>query len=199
MGTLAGTSTDPVVTMPAPVAAASPPVAARAAAKSTVYGDPLAPRIANSDELRVKALLAERWRRGDLRPGAPVASLPTAGYVRNDRAIPSSAGSTAYAVESGAVATVALPADAIDRVFAIDPTYPAAALHNRIEGWVELMFTITETGAVRDIEVMDAQPRGVFESAATQAVGNWRYRPRLANGQPVPRRSVVTLRFNLDG
>jgi outer membrane biosynthesis protein TonB len=46
---------------------------------------------------------------------------------------------------------------------------------------------------------VDAQPRGIFESAATEAVGHWRYRPRLANGQPVPRRSYVTLRFNVDG
>jgi periplasmic protein TonB len=77
--------------------------------------------------------------------------------------------------------------------------YPAAALRSGTEGWVELIFTITETGTVRDVEVVAAEPRGVFESAATQAVGSWRYRPRLANGQPVPRRSYVTLRFNVDG
>jgi protein TonB len=87
----------------------------------------------------------------------------------------------------------------MDRVYAADPVYPAAALRSGIEGWVELMFTITETGTVRDVEVVAAEPRGVFESAATQAVASWRYRPRLANGQPVPRRSYVTLRFNVDG
>jgi protein TonB len=87
----------------------------------------------------------------------------------------------------------------MDRVYAADPVYPASALRSGVEGWVELLFTITETGAVRDIEIVDAEPRGVFESAATQAVGNWRYRPRLANGQPVARRSYVTLRFNVDG
>jgi protein TonB len=91
------------------------------------------------------------------------------------------------------------PADSMDRIVATDPVYPASARQGHVEGWVELMFTITETGSVRDIEVVDAEPRGVFESAAMQAVSGWRYRPRLANGQPVPRRSTVTLRFNLDG
>ena len=60
------------------------------------------------------------------------------------------------------------------------------------------MFTITETGTVRDVEVVDSEPQGVFDSAATQAVSSWRYQPRLANGQPVARRTSVTLRFSLD-
>ncbi len=177
---------------------ARPLVEARTA-RPAVYSDPLAPRVSNSVELRAQAMLEARRRAGRLYPGAPVASLPTAGYVRNYRAPVAASARTSPQVAAGAVATVALPADAMERVFAADPVYPAAALQNRIEGWVELMFTITESGAVSDVEVVDAQPRGIFESAATQAVGNWRYRPRFTNGQPVQRRSVVTLRFNLDG
>jgi outer membrane biosynthesis protein TonB len=46
---------------------------------------------------------------------------------------------------------------------------------------------------------VDSEPRGVFESAASEALGAWRFKPRLANGQPVSHRSTVTLRFNVDG
>jgi protein TonB len=92
-----------------------------------------------------------------------------------------------------------MPADELNRVYAIDPVYPTAAFRDHVEGWVELSFTITETGAVRDIEVVDSEPRGVFESAASEALGAWRFKPRLANGQPVSHRSTITLRFNVDG
>ncbi len=167
--------------------------------KPIVAPDPLAPRYTNAAD--AERVARSGTRRGGVRNyGAPISSgLPTAGYVNAPPPEPPAATASHLQPEAGAVAALSLPADESDRIFATDPVYPPAALHNRIEGWVELMFTITETGAVRDVEVVDAQPRGVFEAAATQAVGNWRFRPRLANGQPVPRRSVVTLRFNLEG
>ncbi|NJD31247.1 MAG: TonB family protein [Gammaproteobacteria bacterium] len=170
---------------------------AKVTVRPAVAPDPLSPHYSNAADLHATS----RHGAGRVRSyGAPISTgLPIAGYVKNAAPEPAPAPATAPATDAGAVAALALPADANDRIFATDPVYPPAALVNRIEGWVELMFTITETGAVRDIEVVDAQPRGVFESAATQALGNWRFRPRLANGQPVPRRSVVTLRFNVDG
>lgn len=179
--------------------------ATRTTGSAAIRPDPLAPRISNSADLAARSSFAAQRRAGVLSPGRPVPSLPIAGYVSASRpeATPAAASSVAAAPapahESGTVGAFALPADEMDRVYAADPVYPADALRSGIEGWVELMFTITETGTVRDVEVVAAEPRGVFESAATQAVGSWRYRPRLANGQPVPRRSYVTLRFNLDG
>jgi protein TonB len=91
-----------------------------------------------------------------------------------------------------------MPSDEFDRVSSTDPVYPAAALRDRVEGWVELSFTITETGMVRDIEVVDSAPRGVFETAASEALGSWRFKPRIANGLPVAHRSTFTLRFDID-
>lgn len=80
----------------------------------------------------------------------------------------------------------------------VDPDYPPAALRSRTTGWVELAFTITESGTVRDIEVVRAEPGGVFDVAASTALGRWQFEPRFVNGRPVPHRSVVTLRFNVD-
>jgi protein TonB len=52
---------------------------------------------------------------------------------------------------------------------------------------------------VRDIQVVAAEPAQVFDAAATEALSQWRFRPRVVNGQAVPQRSSVTMRFDVDG
>jgi len=189
----------PPVTAPV-TGPATPVVPPSPASRTTIVSDPLAPRYSNAGQLSSAAAAAARQRNGTLIPGAPVRRLPTAGYVRDSYREPPVAKPAAPEVaHAGAFAAPAQPADSMGRIVATDPVYPASARQGHVEGWVELMFTITETGSVRDVEVVNAEPRGIFESAATQAVSSWRYRPRLANGQPVPHRSTVTLRFNLDG
>jgi protein TonB len=69
------------------------------------------------------------------------------------------------------------------------PDYPSAAINNRIEGYVLLRFTVTETGAVADPEVLRSEPPGIFDRAARRAVLRWKYQPQLANGEPV---TVIT-------
>ena len=91
-----------------------------------------------------------------------------------------------------------VPADEFDRVYSREPVYPPQALRAGTRGWVELEFTITPSGAVRDIDVVSAEPAGVFERAASEALAAWRFRPRVVNGRPVAQRSTVTLRFDID-
>lgn len=69
------------------------------------------------------------------------------------------------------------------------PEYPMSAMGNRIEGYVLLRFTVTETGTVADPEVLRADPPNIFDRAAMRAVLRWKYQPQLANGKPV---SVIT-------
>lgn len=189
-------STEPAATARVPQGMAAldhPPVAT---VRPVVRPDPLTPRVVNADELRTSAARARRATRSF---GAPISSgLPTAGYVKPRRAEPPAPVEAASGIDPAATEALAMPADQFDRVYSTDPVYPPAALRDHVEGWVELVFTITESGAVRDIEVVDSEPRGVFESAASEALGAWRFKPRLANGQPVARRSTFTLRFNVD-
>ncbi len=80
----------------------------------------------------------------------------------------------------------------------IAPMYPRAAANNSVEGWVTMRFTISETGAVTQLEVIDAQPPVVFDRAAMQAVQQWQYKPTIVKGKPVARPGIVVkLRFNL--
>jgi TonB family protein len=155
--------------------------------RADVETDPLSPQYVNT----APAKRVASWRRHPPTGNdAPVRSpLPTAGLASEtgvDTSTPPPA------------TTTAVPADAFDRVHAPDPVYPAQALRQRTRGWVELEFTVTSSGGVRDIQVVGAEPYGVFEAAATDALAQWRFRPRLVNGQPVAQRSTIKLRFDVD-
>jgi protein TonB len=80
----------------------------------------------------------------------------------------------------------------------VEPEYPAAAVRAGQEGWVTVGFTVGERGDVRDALLTDAEPAGVFDAAALEAVRQWRFEPRVSNGRAVPVRSSVTLRFAVD-
>ncbi|WP_298636336.1 energy transducer TonB [uncultured Umboniibacter sp.] len=78
--------------------------------------------------------------------------------------------------------------DALDReqpapVVRILPQYPANGLGR--EGEVELAFTINEEGRAVDIKVVAADPEGVFEQAAMDALKQWLYRPIELAGKPI--------------
>ena len=55
------------------------------------------------------------------------------------------------------------------------PNVPEAAWQNRINGWVLVAFTVTRDGRTRDVRVLDARPRGVFEDKVVSAVEDWQY------------------------
>ncbi len=71
--------------------------------------------------------------------------------------------------------------DAVSSVRII-PLYPREALIGGVEGWVELEFTVTETGAVADAVVIASHPNRVFDRAALRAVYRWKYKPRIVDG-----------------
>jgi protein TonB len=76
-----------------------------------------------------------------------------------------------------------------------DPVYPPLALDNLISGWVEMEFTVTTNGSVKDIVVRNAEPGNTFNSAATAALSRYRYAPVMQNGQPVAQRAHLRMRF----
>ena len=81
----------------------------------------------------------------------------------------------------------------------IDPRYPAEAAKNGIEGWVKLSFSIDVTGAVIDVEVLDAEPKRIFDREAVKALRSWKYQPQMSNGKAVVQRNLqVQLDFSLD-
>jgi len=81
----------------------------------------------------------------------------------------------------------------------IAPDYPLHAQGHGLEGWVQIQFTVTTAGTVRDAMVVAAEPRGEFEDAALKAIARWRYNPRVDGGVAVERVGLQTvIRFQLN-
>ncbi|GJM10995.1 MAG: protein TonB [Lysobacteraceae bacterium] len=79
----------------------------------------------------------------------------------------------------------------------IQPQYPRRAAIAKIEGWVELEFTITETGSVTAPSVLRAKPPRVFDREAMRAILKWKFKPRVVDGTPVARQATQVIEFKL--
>jgi TonB family protein len=76
--------------------------------------------------------------------------------------------------------------------------YPEAALAESRSGVVTLRLKIDHLGVLRDAVVVDAQPAGVFENAALEAVRELRFRPAVRNGVPVGSVKTIEVPFHPD-
>lgn len=88
-------------------------------------------------------------------------------------------------------------ANELTALVSIPPQYPPAARLRRVEGYVELEFTIGADGQVSDPEVLHAEPAEVFEQAALAAIARWRFEPERRDGRPVPIRASYRFSFRL--
>jgi protein TonB len=66
----------------------------------------------------------------------------------------------------------------------VAPVYPSRALSRGLEGYVIVEFTVTRTGTVRDVLVVESTST-LFERAATTAALKFKYKPRVIDGEPV--------------
>ncbi|MGE4294617.1 MAG: energy transducer TonB [Campylobacterales bacterium] len=83
-------------------------------------------------------------------------------------------------------------------VSGMPPQYPRRARMLKKEGSVELEFTITESGLVKDIVVIEAMNGEFFERAAIETLSRWRFKPKLVGGKPVEQRARQSFEFKLD-
>ncbi len=93
--------------------------------------------------------------------------------------------------------TTLIPANQLTVLKSVQPAYPMRAVNGKIEGWVDVQFTVAETGKVKDVGIRAASNPGVFDDAAVKAVSQWRYKPFLRDAKPVPVRSEIRVRFAL--
>jgi protein TonB len=79
------------------------------------------------------------------------------------------------------------------------PEYPPRPLASNTEGWVQVRFTVTTIGTVKDAVVVNAEPEKVFDAAALKAIARWRYNPKVEDGVAVERVGLQTIiRFEID-
>jgi protein TonB len=73
----------------------------------------------------------------------------------------------------------------------VAPVYPARALSRGLEGYVDMSFTVTQAGTVRDPLVLFSTS-SLFDRAALRAVMKFKYKPRVVDGIPVDVPGVKT-------
>ena len=75
-------------------------------------------------------------------------------------------------------------------ILQVPPQYPRRATQRCMEGWVMVEYTVTETGAVINPLVLDAEPPGIFNRSALRAMAKWKYKPRIVEGKAVSRKDL---------
>jgi TonB family protein len=53
------------------------------------------------------------------------------------------------------------------------------------QGLVKLRFIVTKDGGVRNPEVIEAVPEGIFEASAIESIKRFKFSPATKNGEPV--------------
>jgi TonB family protein len=88
-----------------------------------------------------------------------------------------------------------VPASALKLATYVAPTYPERALDRRLEGWVDVEFTVGTDGRTRDVRVADASHDNFFRREAVEAVEQWRFEPRIFMNRAIEQRSYTRIRF----
>jgi TonB family protein len=101
------------------------------------------------------------------------------------------------ALAAQAFLTNIVAAGELTLVKSVKPKYPPKAESGKVEGWVELDFTVAESGDVKDIAVHAASVSRVFDDAATSALSQWRFKPVIRDAKAVAQRARIRIRFTL--
>lgn len=82
-------------------------------------------------------------------------------------------------------------------IVTIQPNYPRKALIAKIEGWVKIEFTITETGAVINPKVIKSKPVRIFDREAIRAILKYKFKPKIVDGVGQTQVATQTIDFKL--
>jgi len=84
-------------------------------------------------------------------------------------------------------------------IFRAPPIFPRRALERGICGWVELSYTVTSAGTVRDAVVVKSSS-SMFERNAVKAAEKYKYKPRQVGGKAVDVEGVqILISFEVEG
>jgi protein TonB len=82
----------------------------------------------------------------------------------------------------------------------VTPTYPTRAQQRGIQGWCQVSFTVTGTGGVENVVVVDGEPAGVFDRSSIRAAEKFKFQPKVVDGEGVPVPNVqYVFRYQLEG
>jgi protein TonB len=76
--------------------------------------------------------------------------------------------------------------------------YPSKAKRRNIEGFVKARLEVNIQGTVDAVEIIDSEPRGIFERSAIRALYKYKFKPQIIDGKPQPQSVTQTLEYTLD-
>ena len=79
----------------------------------------------------------------------------------------------------------------------VKPRYPEIARKAGVEGRVVLQIVVDERGNVTEAQVILAQPPGIFEEAAIEAIMQWKFKPAKQREKAIAVRMGQTMDFSL--
>jgi TonB family protein len=82
-------------------------------------------------------------------------------------------------------------------ISAPQPVYPSTAKAANVQGVVVLHVTISKEGRVEHLQIVGGPP--MLQSAAADAVKQWRYMPYLVKGEPAEVETTINVNFSLSG
>lgn len=112
----------------------------------------------------------------------------------NGAVAPSSEGNDGKS-NNGMIATP--PGYSLGTVNTPAPDYPWSARRRGIEGRVVIRLEVGADGHPTQVELIHSSGDDALDRAALTTLRNWRLRPAVADGVPVPGRIVVPILFTL--
>lgn len=82
-------------------------------------------------------------------------------------------------------------------ILRIPPIYPRRAKMLKKEGYVKLKLFISKNGLVNKAEIIESNPKKLFDKAALTSVYGWKFKPRVIDGKPIEQIATQTLEFKL--
>lgn len=83
-------------------------------------------------------------------------------------------------------------------IYRVAPVYPMMARQRKLNGYIDFEFTVNVDGRTQNLVITGAENADIFAEAARTAVLQWRFAPRIVDGEPTPRRASTRLRFEMN-
>jgi TonB family protein len=131
--------------------------------------------------------------------GSANGELPVAGTAAQELPAPASASPfEAPQVASSPLSAAdhpSVPQSRLNLIRYVVPEYPAAERARHVGGTVLVAYTVDTHGATRHVRVISAEPHGIFDHDAVNAVKLWRYAPVMVDNAAVAVPTRSTIRF----
>lgn len=83
-------------------------------------------------------------------------------------------------------------------LFRAEPKYPIDYARRGKSGWVQIGFTISDSGTVTETKILDSQGGRGFEKTSLAALEKWRYAPKFEDGKAIEAYATVQLDFKMN-